>query len=123
MPLAAAGPGLFLHEPAAALLKAAAQDAYAAQAGATAKLHPNTHLYLAPVPIMDWFGRVYAIEARLPPDAKALAAAGPCQISARNFGLEPEAIRKKYKLPAGDAAHLYFMRDAEGYAALQIERV
>jgi hypothetical protein len=55
-------------------------------------------------------------------DAKVLQAVGPCQLSARNFGLEPEAIRKKYKLVAGDKAHLFFVQDVVGYAALVVER-
>jgi hypothetical protein len=112
-----------VHEPAAGLLKAAAQDAYATTQGAAAKLHANTHLYLSTAPLAGWQGKVYAITARVAIDTKALQAVGPCQISARNFGAEPEAIRKKFKLKAGAAAHLFFVQDVEGYAALLVKRV
>lgn len=123
MPLVAARAGQYLLEPAAGLLKAAAQDAYAVGQGVSGKLHPNTHLYLADAAPERWFGRVYRIEERLPLEAAALQAAGPCQISARNFGLEPEAILKKYKLKYGDKAHLYFVQDVRGFTALRILRI
>lgn len=123
LPLQTAQPGQYLLEPAAGLLKAAAQDAYANAQGVAGKLHPNTHLYLAEAMPEDWFGRVYQIQERLPLEAAVLQGVGPCQISARNFGLEPEAILKKYKLKYGDRAHLYFVQDAGGFAALRILRI
>ena len=120
----ALAPGQYLHEPAAALLKAAAHDAYAAQAGVAAKLHPHTHIYVGAAPLPGWFGKIYRVEARLTPQAKALQALGPCQVSARNFGgQEPDTLRKKYGLRAGAAAHLYFMQDADGFAVAQVRRV
>ena len=122
-PHQAAQSGQYLLEPAAGLLKAAAQDAYASAQAVAGKLHPNTHLYVADAVPQHWFGRVYQIQERLPLEAAALQAVGPCQISARNFGLEPEAILKKYKLKYGDKAHLYFVQDVEGFAALRIVRI
>jgi len=123
LPLQAARPGQYLLEPAAGLLKAAAQDAYASTQAVAGKLHPNTHLYLADARPEHWFGRVYQIQERLPLESAALQAVGPCQISARNFGLEPEAILKKYRLRYGDKAQLYFVQDAAGYAALRVGRI
>ena len=124
LPLATLAPGQYLHEPAAGLLKAGAQDAYARQAGAAAKLHAHTHIYVAPAPLSGWFGKVYEVLARPALQAKALQALGGCQVSARNFGgQEPEALRKKYGLKAGAAAHLYFLQDAAGFAVAQVCRV
>jgi hypothetical protein len=115
--------GQYLLEPSGALLKAGAQDAYAASLGIKSKLDPNTHLYLSEAQLPNWWGKAYLIKRRLLLSPKELQAVGPCQVSGRNFGLEPDAIRKKYNLKAGDKAHLFFFQDAAGYRAAEVERI
>lgn len=94
----------YLYEPGPAVMKAGAFKYVAAHYGLQ-KLHPNTHLYVAPHKVDGFPGRVFHItgtskfsKAQL----KELRTACPkANVSVRNFPASVADVRKKLKLKDG----------------------
>ena len=104
-PAFAASLSTYLYEPNASILKAGAFKAVAA-AYNIGKLHINSHLYTSDQYISRFPGRKFQILESGDFSAKTMKAmAGKypkAAISARNFPLRPEEIRKRWKIKEGD---------------------
>lgn len=106
----------YLYEPDAAILKAGAFRIFARRFG-LAKLHPNTHLYTSERLVADIPARVFAIDAVLKYERKAVGAAipsGRANVAARNFPDSVEAMRKKLALADGGDVYMFGATDIDG---------
>ena len=94
----------YLYEPGPAVMKAGAFKSIAAHYG-LAKLHPNTHLYVAQHEVANFPGRVFRIVGTFnfsKAQLKQLRTDCPkANISVRNFPATVAEVRKKIKLKDG----------------------
>lgn len=101
-------PKKYLYEPNAAIMKSGAFDAVAHHYK-IAKLHRHTHLYTSEE-LIPFEGRSFVIDSVLPyqkTEMKALEGK-KMNITARNFPLSVEEIRKKWKLKDGGDTYAFF---------------
>ncbi len=80
------------------------------------KLHPNTHFYTSANLIEDFPGRVLKVEKI---DAKQIEKGGKYNIVSKNHPLQPEEIKKKYKLKDGGSQYLIFTQSILGKIILK----
>jgi hypothetical protein len=96
-------PLAYLYEPNAAILKGGAFKSIS-QHFNMAKVQPSTHLYTADHLAEDFPGRIFAIEARVKPDARSLTPffpEGKANITTRNYPLSVEELKKRTGLKDG----------------------
>ncbi len=101
----------YLYEPDAAILKAGLFK-MVSKLFDVGKLNQNSHIYTATILIPDFPGRILKIESVSPysvfeKENKKHHASVVC----RNFNLEPEEIKKKFKMGNSDSKFLYFTTD------------
>jgi hypothetical protein len=102
-------PLLYLYEPNAAVLKAGAFRSVAAHYNLK-KLHLHSHLYTSNELHTDFTGRIFEVKGYCKLDKKILAhqlRSEKANITARNFPLSVEEIRKKTGLKDGGEAYLF----------------
>lgn len=108
-------PEAFLYLPNHAVLKSGAFNEVA-QRFNLKKLHPNTHLYTASKKVLDFPGRVLAIESV---SSKTIPKGSYFNIISKNHPLKPEQIKKKYKLKDGGLQYLIFTQSLKGKIILK----
>lgn len=106
--------GNYLYEPNAAILKAGFFKSVAAVFNLH-KIAVNSHLYTSDYRL-DFPGRRFLIKEVLPARKKELKAAGISRgnVTARNFPLSPEEIKKKFKISDGGSSYLFFTQNNSG---------
>ncbi|WP_207426348.1 hypothetical protein [Pedobacter sp. SYSU D00535] len=113
----------FLYEPDVAILKAGAFKSIAT-CFHLGKLNRNTHLYTSERIVENFVGRVFKI--RSVNTLKTFKASGirKANVITRNFPLQVEEIKKKYKIQDGGDLYLIFCTGAENQLlAIEAERV
>lgn len=101
-------PGKYLYEPNSAIMKSGAFDTVSA-IYTIEKLHRHTHLYTSDK-LIDFPGRRFVIDETIPyskTEMKPLEGK-KMNITARNFPLTVEDIRKKWKLKEGGDTYAFF---------------
>lgn len=100
----------FLYEPNASVLKAGAFRQVGAQMGVK-KLHPSSHLYTSSERVKDFPGRIFRVEEIFPFTGKlckGIAKSIPqANITARNFPLTVDELRKRTKIRDGGTLYLF----------------
>jgi hypothetical protein len=100
----------YLYEPNVALLKAGAFKVIT-ERYPLKKLHVNSHLYTSDRLVADFPGRTFVVEEVLPFSAalckKIVKTYPKANITARNFPLTVEALRKKTKIQDGGDIYLF----------------
>jgi len=85
------------------------------------KLHPNTHIYSSNNLIDDFFGRIFEIvEYNI--NKKKLKGIKANVIS-KNYPLDTNEIKKKYKIVDGGDAYYFFIKAEEKYQILKCIRI
>lgn len=111
----------YLYEPGPSIMKAGAYKTTAVRYG-LAKLHVNSHLYVADTLKEDFPGRVFTIDrvySFAKADLKALAADlkasdGKANLTIRNFPATVADLRKKLKIKEGGTIYLFATTYADG---------
>ena len=100
----------YLYEPNAALMKAGCFG-YLSQQYGVLQLHPNSHLYTSERLVLDFPGRIFAIDGWAPYNKKVkqtlLAGITKASIATRNFPLSVAELRKSLKIADGDEIYLF----------------
>lgn len=98
----------YLYEPNAAILKSGAFDQVACKFGLN-KLHQHSHLYTCDK-LVEFPGRVFSVSEVIPFSKKQLQNLNiQCaNVSARNFPMSVQEIRKIGKIKDSDTPYLYF---------------
>ena len=115
-----ADPRAYLYEPSRAVLKAGAFRLICSRFPLY-KLHPNTHLYTADTLFGGFPGKVFAVINVLKPKREAVLSAipsGQANIIVRNFGEEPDFIRKRLGIREGGEEYLFAARLVGGRPVL-----
>ena len=110
----AEGVGAYLFEPDASVMKAAAFRTVARRF-ALSPLHPNSHLYTAPVPVAAFPGRMFRVlgtcsVGRRPLQAllRGLPDGSPSlHLAVRNFPRSADALRKQLGVREGGSRYLF----------------
>ena len=113
-------PRAYLYEPSRAVLKAGAFRLLCSRFPLS-KLHRNTHLYTTDTLFGGFPGRVFAVINVLKPKREAVLSAipsGQANIIARNFGEDPDLIRKRLGIREGGEEYLFAARLAGGRPVL-----
>ncbi|MDQ3392819.1 MAG: hypothetical protein M3512_01700 [Bacteroidota bacterium] len=113
-------PKNYLYQPNAAILKAGAFNIISQEFNC-AKLQSNTHLYTSDKLLRGFPGRVFKIREIMPFQKKALIKAIPekkANITARNFPVSVEAIRKKTGIKDGGNDYLFATTNLENKAIM-----
>jgi 16S rRNA G966 N2-methylase RsmD len=101
----------YLYEPDAAILKAGLFKTVS-KLYDVGKLNQNSHLYTATILIPNFPGRILKIESIMPYSVfEKQNKKHHANVVCRNFNLEPEEIKKKFKIGNSDNAFLYFTTD------------
>ena len=102
--------GAYLYEPNAAILKGGAFRSLT-QAYGVEKLHASSHLYTSAIPVPDFPGRSFRVEAVSGFGKKELKAfllgMEKANITIRNFPLSVPELRKRLKLKEGGEDYLF----------------
>jgi len=106
-------PAGYLYEPDAALLKSGAFNLIGSTYGLL-KLHPQTHLYIAPEINKNFPGRIFKIAEMM--NTASLKKAGDLtgNVTVRNYPAKPEDLVKKYKIKPAKDQFLIFTKVANG---------
>jgi hypothetical protein len=101
-------PLTYLFEPNAAIMKSGAFKTIANTLGVE-KLHQHSHLYTSDK-LVEFPGRVFKINAVVPFSKKTLSALNisKANITTRNFPLDVNSLRKKFKIADGGDVYLFF---------------
>jgi hypothetical protein len=102
-------PKMFLYEPNAPLLKSGCSDNLSKTLEID-KLHPHSHLFTN-MKLIDFPGRRFMIETVIPfkkEELKKHIEKKKMNITTRNFPLQVEEIRKKYKIAEGGIVYTFF---------------
>ncbi len=104
-------PKKYLYEPNAAILKAGAFRLVAARFGLS-KLQEHTHLYTSDE-LVEFPGRRFEVEAVSDYNRKKISQLNlkRANISARNFPVSVDELRRKFKIRDGGNQTLFFARD------------
>lgn len=101
----------YLYEPDAAILKAGLFK-MVSKLFDVGKLNQNSHLYTATILIPDFPGRILKIESvTIYSVFEKQNKKHHANVVCRNFNLEPEEIKKKFKMGNSDCKFLYFTTD------------
>lgn len=102
--------GRYIYEPNTALMKAGAYRLLA-ERYRVAKLHPNTHVYTSDELVEDFPGRKFEVigtgtlgKGKRPETLKEVKRAN---ITARNFPMKPEEIKKQLKVGDGGEDYIF----------------
>ena len=102
--------GTYLFQPSKALLKAGAFRLVSARFGLD-KLAPSTHLYTGGRPVEGFPGKCLAVEEVLDWNGAVIRQLQKrferIEMTALNFPLDTEALRRRTGIPAGGDRHLY----------------
>lgn len=115
----------YVYEPNASILKAGAFKLIALKFGLF-KIHPNTHLYTGNELTLDFPGRIFKSLASEKPNAKMMKSyfpEGKTNVIARNYPLNPEALRKKMKLKDGGSTYLLAFSSRKKKHTLVCQRI
>lgn len=108
--------GQYLYEPYPAVMKAAPYRLLSEKFG-IAKLHPNTHLYTATSYVSEFPGEISVIKEVLPYSSgviKRIRKTYPkINVSARNFDIPADAVRKKLGVRDGGGLKITATRAAD----------
>ena len=108
-------PKNYLYEPNSAVMRTGAFDAIAHHYNVS-KLHKHSHLYTSDE-LIDFPGRRFTIEQVLPFQKNVMKGFEneKMNITVRNFPLQPDEIRKKWKIKDGGNTYAFFTtnKDAE----------
>lgn len=108
--IALPGVGQWLFEPYPAVMKAAPYNLLSQRFGA-AKLSDNTQLYVSDVPIEDFPGDAFRIEAVIPYESKYIkrfkSAYPQIQVTTRNFDVPADTLRNKLGVKDGGEMRLF----------------
>ena len=123
--LTADGPGAYIYEPDAAILKAGAFK-LVCQHWPVRKLAANTHLYTADSHIADFPGRAWHLAGRSSFNKRELksflAGVATAELGVRGFPATAAALRQRLRLPDGPGAHLIATTLADGsHTLLRVE--
>ena len=102
-------PKKYLYEPNAALMKSGGFEAIS-ELFAVGKLHQHSHLYTSDE-VIDFPGRKFIIDVIVPFQKKEILQyiqGKKMNVSARNFPIKPEEIKKKYKISDGGTIFAFF---------------
>ncbi|WP_296316748.1 class I SAM-dependent methyltransferase [Winogradskyella sp. UBA3174] len=104
-------PLTYLYEPNSVVLKAGAFNSVSSELNIS-KLHKHSHLYTSDL-LVDFPGRRFKIEKRLPFNKKAFAKEKitKANVTTRNFTLSVGDIRKKLRIKDGGNIYLFFTTD------------
>ncbi|MBK9335894.1 MAG: hypothetical protein IPM98_04660 [Lewinellaceae bacterium] len=119
-----AAPQGYLYEPDAAVLKAGAFRAFAAQLGLW-KLHANTHLYTSGELVPNVPGRMFSVEAVLRYDRREVQRflpEGRANIAVRNFPDSTEQVRQRLGLADGGEWYIFGATDMAEHKILIVCR-
>lgn len=101
----------YLYEPDAAILKAGLFKTVC-KLFDVGKLNPNSHLYTATILIPNFPGRILKIESVTAYSVfEKQNKKHHANVVCRNFNLQPEKIKKKFKIGNSDTQFLYFTTD------------
>ena len=101
----------FLYEPDAAIFKAGLFKTVT-KLYAVGKLNQNSHLYTSTDYVQNFAGRTLKIESVIPfATFEKQIKKQQANVVCRNFYLEPDEIKKKYKINSSDNRFLYFTTD------------
>lgn len=103
--------GEYLLEPSAAAMKASPFNLLASRFSAPS-LHPNTHLYISPIPVEDFPGTSHEIVGVFPLSSSNIKRMNShvkkADIAVRNLkGFTPDSLRKRMKIAQGGDHRLY----------------
>jgi len=107
-------PSKYLYEPNAAIMKSGAFDAVAYEYKLH-KLHKHTHLYTCDE-LIDFPGRRFIINEMIPygkSEMKQHVEGRQMNITTRNFPLQVEELRKKWKIKDGGNDYTFFTTNAK----------
>lgn len=99
----------YLFEPDPAMMKVGAFRSVAGRWGLE-KLHPNTHLYIASSPRVDFPGRTFRIRQALgfsKQELRQLKALGQANLTVRNFPNSVAELRRRLSLREGGSTYLF----------------
>lgn len=104
-------PKSYLYEPNSAVMKTGAFDAISHHYN-IGKLHKHSHLYTSDE-LVDFPGRRFTIEQVLPFQKNVMKGFEnkKMNITVRNFPLQPDEIRKKWKIKDGGSNYAFFTTD------------
>ena len=101
----------YLYEPDAAIFKAGLFKTVT-QLFEVGKLNQNSHLYTSTDLVSNFAGRTLKIESVTPfATFEKQNMKQQASVVCRNFALEPEEIKKKFKIGSSDSRFLYFTTD------------
>lgn len=80
------------------------------------KLHPNSHLYTADQPPINFPGRVFKVDKI---EAKEIVKGEKFNIISKNYPLSPDEIKKKFKIKDGGESYLVFTQSLKGKIILK----
>ncbi len=101
-------PQQYLYEPDAALMKTGAFKLIGQRYGMD-KLHQHTHLYTSSLVNPDFMGRIFQVDQVMSyADFKKRKDTMQANVTARNFPLKPEELRKKHRIREGGDRYLFF---------------
>ena len=107
----------YLYEPNASILKAGVQDALCSRYNVW-KLHANSNLFTGNVPINDFPGRCFCVQAAGSlgkKDAKKLLdGISKANLTVRNFPSDVDSLRRKLRLKEGGDVYLFATTMAGG---------
>ncbi len=107
-------PARYLYEPDAAVMKSGAYKLVGIRYGLQ-KLHTNTHLYTSEAPIPVFPGRAFRIDKTVPyAQFKKDKSPHAGNVSARNFPLRPDELRRKHRIGEDTSRFLFFCTEASG---------
>lgn len=120
-PRIAPGPGQFLYEPNASVLKAGVQDALCARLGVD-KLHPFSHLFTSDTLCEGFPGRRFRVEGVSTCGKRELKVflrdIRQANLAVRNFPSTVAQLRKQWHLAEGGDLYLFVTTLADGTHAL-----
>ncbi len=99
----------YLYEPGPAFMKAGGFKSLLHQYGLK-KLHMDTHLYTSSDAIIDFPGRIFAVQNIVAANKKEVQAILPgrqANISVRNFPMHVDALKKKLGIKDGGSEYLF----------------
>lgn len=122
----AVGPGSYLYEPNASLMKCGCFGAIARRYALT-QLGRDSHLFVAPAPVADFPGRQFVVDAVSTMNRRdlrcALADVTRANIATRNFPLSVAELRRRLKLSDGGDVYLFATTlDAAGHVLIRCHK-
>lgn len=106
-------PKKFIYEPSASVMKAGAFNQVSDKFGLY-KIAPNSHIYTSDTLVDDFQGRVFEVINTSKPNKKEIKKHLPnskANVTTRNYPMNVNEIRKKFKIKDGGNDYLFFTTD------------